>query len=68
MENQLIKYNKVINELSKVNIIYDGLIDDMIQTCHKDNPKYKLKQNPIFWKISSSEEIINSITSALNND
>lgn len=66
MEEKIIKYAEIILVLEKNNISWNGLVDGLVETYHKDNPEYKLKQNPVWWNIGSKEEIINSVISTFS--
>ena len=63
---KLIKYAGIINVLEQNNIVYNGLVDGLVETYHLDNPTYKLHQNPAWWVTASKEDIIDSIISTFN--
>ena len=65
MNTLLEKYATVILKLERDNISFDGLVDGLVQTAHNSRPDYKLKQNPTWWVISSTDEIYNSIVNSL---
>lgn len=68
IEENIIKFDKIVRELEKYNIIFIGLVDGLVQTTHKHNTNRVLNQNPMWWQNATEEQIIDSVLKTFSKE